>query len=75
MFENISVEEYAALADELDAETTIFVGGRWPVSVGRHPDLGEILLGHVGDQAMLAIPPPMAASDLSVPNLTTASDR
>jgi len=57
VFENISVEEYAALADELDAETTIFVGGRWPVSVGLHPDLGHVVLGHVGDQAILGTLP------------------
>lgn len=57
MIEVISVQDYAALAAELDAEATIMLAGRWPVSIGVHPDLGQILLAHVGDAAMVGTAP------------------
>jgi hypothetical protein len=57
MFEIISVEEYGELAAELDAQETIMLAGRWPVSVGRHPDLGHIALAHIGDMAMVGTAP------------------
>lgn len=58
MIEVISVAAYAELAEECDVQETIMLGGRWPLSIGQHPDLGQIALLHVGDLAALITPPP-----------------
>lgn len=57
MIQQISVEEYDQLAAELDCRATIYLSSCWPLSVGQHPDLGQIALVHCGDMAALITPP------------------
>jgi hypothetical protein len=49
----ITVAEYDWLLEDFDALQTVFLGGNWPVTRGRHAELGEVILGHVGNQAVL----------------------
>ncbi|MDB5243411.1 MAG: hypothetical protein JWP57_4036 [Spirosoma sp.] len=49
----ITVAEYEWLLEDFDALQTIFLGGTWPIARGRHADLGEVILGHIGDQAVM----------------------
>lgn len=57
MIEAISVAAYAELAEECDVQETIMLGGRWPLSVGTHPDLGPVALIHCGELAAIVTPP------------------
>lgn len=57
MIEAISVAAYAELAEECDAQDTLMLAGRWPLSVGTHPDLGPVALVHVGELALVITPP------------------
>jgi hypothetical protein len=69
MVDLITIEEYCEFVNELDARETILLAGRWPVTIGLHPDLGEVLLAHIGDRALLVRAPAVGAKGVSVPNL------
>lgn len=53
----ISVEAYQHIAydDGFNAIETVMLAGKWPVTVGTHPDFpgGPILVGHIHDRAFM----------------------
>ena len=53
----ISVEAYQHIAydDGFNATKSIMLAGRWPITMGTHPDFpgAPILIGHVQDRAFL----------------------
>lgn len=59
MIESISLMQYMDLIEETDIEETILLAERWPLAIGRHPDLGRIGLVHVGELAAIITPPPV----------------